>query len=118
MPAGSPFPTTAIMPRTGSLFLGSRRHASRQSDEPIINSPAVTDSSGKDFGFFSLFITDPRIEKAVRDIHEQIQNQDRDRDEGHDPDDQRLVAIKTSVDEIIAEPRKREHSFGDHGSGA
>src|SRR5258708_38530081 len=117
MPAGSPFPTTAIMPRTGSLFLGSRRHASRQSDEPIINSPAVTDSSGKDFGFFSLFITNPRIEKSVRDIHEQIQNQDRDRDERHDPDDQRLLAIETNGDEIIAQTRKRRHSFDYNGRG-
>src|SRR5258708_23037651 len=109
--------TTTIMPSTASLFLSSRRQASRQSDEPNTNSPAVTDSAARDFGFFSLFITNPRIEKSVRDVHEQIQNQDRDRDECHDPDDQRLVAIKTSVDEIIAETGKREHSFDYHGAG-
>src|SRR5438552_17665013 len=118
--AASTITITTIMPNTASLFLSSRRHASRQNDEPTTNSAPMTESMssvGANFGCCSLFITDPRIEKAVRDIHEQIQNQDRDRDERHDSDDQRFVAIETSVDEIIAETGKREHSLDYDGAG-
>src|SRR5215216_3691057 len=105
--------TSTTRPKTASLFLSRRRHASRHSDVPCTNrptSPGVRSASATAIsgpmcisssgsGFFSVAIRDllvshARIEIRVRDINQQIHQQECYRDEGDDADDQRLVAIQ------------------------
>src|SRR5260370_8444040 len=56
----------------------------------------------------ALCVPDAWIDEAVRDVHEQIENQNGDGNERDDADNQRLVAIETGVDEIIAKSRNRK----------
>src|SRR6185369_7522023 len=110
--------TTTIKPKTASLFLSRRRHASRHSDVPCTNVPVssgirsasataisgpiwISSASSVCFSVaILLLIPHPRIEIRVHDIDQQIHQQERDRNESDDADDQRLIAIQRRLDEV------------------
>src|SRR6185369_7142432 len=112
--------TTTTKPKTASLFLSRRRHASRHNDVPCTNAPvssgirsaSATAISGPMWissscsGFFSvaianLLVSHARIEIRVSDINEEIHQQECDRNKRNDADDQRLIAIQGRLDEAI-----------------
>src|SRR6185369_14973400 len=120
--------TTTMRPKTASLFLSSRRHASRHSDVPCTNAPvssgirsaSATAISGpmwissSSSGFFSvaianLLVAHARIEIRVSDINQQIHQQECDRNKRNDPDDQRLVAIQRRLNEVVSQSRQRKN---------
>src|SRR5215217_1790025 len=122
--------TTTIKPKTASLFFSRRRHASRHSDVPCTNarvssgirSASATAISGPIWisstcsGFFSvaianLLIPHSRIEIRVRDINQQIHQQECYRDESNDADNQRLISVERRLDEVVSQARQREDSF-------
>src|SRR5580765_6713651 len=86
--------TTAI-PKTARWLRLKRFHASFHSDVPTTASSVIvltvrlkadtTDESS---------VPHARVDKPVRDIDEQIEEQDCNRDERDDADDQRLIAIQ------------------------
>src|SRR2546422_1042595 len=61
-------------------------------------------------------ILDARIHEGVGDVNQEIENQNRDRDEGDDPDNQRLVAIQVGVDKVIAQSRQGVDALDNDGA--
>src|SRR5215204_5070302 len=145
---------TTNMPKTASLFLSRRFHASRHSEVPfagadapeVRTSPSPTAVSGKacissplrdatgalggvprgvsagspaahgscgserpssvgTFGVLSSLISSvayARIDEAVGDIDQKVEDQHEDRRERDDAEDERLVAVQVRVDEVGA----------------
>src|SRR2546426_7119853 len=61
-------------------------------------------------------VANARIEKRVSDIDQQIHQQQRHCDKSDDTDNQWLISIQRSLNEIIPEPWKRENTFDHNGA--
>jgi hypothetical protein len=62
-------------------------------------------------------VSNSRIDKRVRNIDEQIENQNGDCDECDNAEDERLITVEASVDEIIPETWQRKDTLNDDRSG-
>src|SRR5215510_5930839 len=116
---------TMTIPKTASLFLSSRRHASRQSEVPSIASDVAGRSfMGESFAqpadreiSWSSGVSNSRINEAVGNVDKQIENQNCDGDEGDDADNERLVAIKASINKIVSQTGQCENLFNHDRAG-
>src|SRR6478672_13143635 len=62
-------------------------------------------------------ILDARIHEGVGDVNQEIENQNRNRDEGDDADNQRLITIQVGVDEVIAQAGQGVDALDNDGAG-
>src|SRR5262245_27904291 len=107
--------TTTIIPKTASLFRSNRRQAFCHNEVPASTSIAGMCSVAIALELTSL-IPDAWIDKAVSDIHHEVEKQDRNRSECDDADDQGFVSIQVGIDEVVAHSRQGKNSLDDYGA--
>src|SRR5688572_30637202 len=89
---------TSTIPVTARRLRRSRRQASFHREVPATGSPAGRCSAVS----VVTSVANARVEQRVGDVDEQVQEDDRDGDEGDDADDERLVTIQIGIDEVVA----------------
>src|SRR5262249_55813328 len=84
---------TIIIPTTARRFRIRRRRASAQRELPAV----------------ARSVSDSWIDERIGDIHGQVEDQNDDRNECHDPDDKRLIPVQICIDEVLTEAGKCKH---------
>src|SRR5437870_5340205 len=75
--------------------------------------PSTNGTGSRLTGVVGSVIADPWVEEAVEDVGDQVEDDDRDRDDDQVPHDRVHVALAELVDEVVAHPVEGEDRLGD-----
>ena len=118
--SGAKIAMTTMQPRMTNPTMApglrrSRSHASAQS--PLAGPLLERDFAGFELGDAHLLEPDPRVEDAVGEVDEQVDEDDDDGDEEDAALDDGVVARLDRVDQPGADAREGEDRLGEHRAG-